>query len=151
MQVVAPALGHRGQSALLIPRRGLPNALAAAGCAALGIGEVFLRTLIPARSGVAFELSLNDYATGPLGSLDPGDAFHHQLARTALAFLDNGRRLDQTAAALFTHPNTVRYRLGRLRQITSTSLADGDGPLAALHWWWALTAWLESAESSTGR
>ncbi|OQR66074.1 non-ribosomal peptide synthetase [Streptomyces maremycinicus] len=83
-----------------------------------------------------------------LGSLDPADAFHRQLALTALAFLDNGRRLDQTAAALFTHPNTVRYRLGRLRQITSTSLADGDGPLASLHWWWALTAWLES---STGR
>ncbi|WP_327186790.1 helix-turn-helix domain-containing protein [Streptomyces sp. NBC_01334] len=80
-----------------------------------------------------------------LGSLDPADAFHHQLALTALAFLDNGRRLDQTAAALFTHPNTVRYRLGRLRQITSTSLADGDGPLVALHWWWALTAWLESS------
>ncbi|MFE7930519.1 helix-turn-helix domain-containing protein [Streptomyces sp. NPDC057456] len=80
-----------------------------------------------------------------LGALDPTDAFHCQLALTALAFLDNGRRLDQTAAALFTHPNTVRYRLGRLRQITSTPLADGDGPLAALHWWWALTAWLESS------
>ncbi|MFD9389311.1 helix-turn-helix domain-containing protein [Streptomyces sp. NPDC060000] len=80
-----------------------------------------------------------------LGSLDPADAFHRQLARTALAFLDNGRRLDQTAAALFTHPNTVRYRLGRLRQITSSSLADGDGPPATLHWWWALTAWLESS------
>ncbi|MEU1511738.1 helix-turn-helix domain-containing protein [Streptomyces sp. NPDC005811] len=80
-----------------------------------------------------------------LGELDPADAFHRQLALTALAFLDNGRRLDQTAAALFTHPNTVRYRLGRLRQITSASLTDGDGgPLAALHWWWALTAWLET-------
>ncbi|MFJ8108131.1 PucR family transcriptional regulator [Streptomyces sp. NPDC096132] len=81
-----------------------------------------------------------------LGDLDPADAFHRQLALTALTFLDNGRRLDQTAAALFTHPNTVRYRLGRLRQITSASLTDGDGgPLAALHWWWALTAWLESS------
>lgn len=53
--------------------------------------------------------------------------------------------LDQSAAALFTHPNTVRYRLGRLRQITSTSLTDGDGTPAALHWWWALTTWLESS------
>ncbi|MFI1703740.1 helix-turn-helix domain-containing protein [Streptomyces griseoruber] len=80
-----------------------------------------------------------------LADLDPADAFHRRLALTALAFLDNGRRLDQTAAALFTHPHTVRYRLGRLRQITSASLTDGDGgPLAALHWWWALTAWLES-------
>ncbi|SME91874.1 CdaR family transcriptional regulator [Streptomyces sp. Amel2xC10] len=80
-----------------------------------------------------------------LGALDPGNDFHRQLARTALTFLDNGRRLDQTAAALFTHPNTVRYRLGRLRQITSASLTDGDtGPLDTLHWWWALTTWLHA-------
>ncbi|MCX4767183.1 helix-turn-helix domain-containing protein [Streptomyces sp. NBC_01275] len=80
-----------------------------------------------------------------LGGLDPANDFHRQLALTALAFLDNGRRLDQTAAALFTHPNTVRYRLGRLRQITATPLPDGDaGPLDALHWWWALTCWLST-------
>ncbi|MGW0707317.1 helix-turn-helix domain-containing protein [Streptomyces sp. NPDC002643] len=82
-----------------------------------------------------------------LGGLDPADDFHRQLALTALAFLDNGRRLDRTATALFTHPNTVRYRLGRLQQLTGTSLTDGslDGPsgtLATLHWWWALTTWL---------
>ncbi|MFF3935223.1 helix-turn-helix domain-containing protein [Streptomyces phaeofaciens] len=85
-----------------------------------------------------------------LGELDPENGFHRQLALTALAFLDNGRRLDQTAAALFTHPNTVRYRLGRLRQITSASLTDGDtGPLDALHWWWALTSWLYPTDPST--
>ncbi|MGW2825262.1 PucR family transcriptional regulator [Streptomyces sp. NPDC001443] len=82
-----------------------------------------------------------------LGALDPEDGFHRQLARTALTFLDCGRRLDQTAAALFTHPNTVRYRLGRLQQITGGSLADlppagSSGPVHALHWWWALTTWL---------
>ncbi|MGW2327537.1 PucR family transcriptional regulator [Streptomyces sp. NPDC001700] len=83
-----------------------------------------------------------------LGGLDPSDTFHRQLALTALTFLDHGRRLDQTAAALFTHPNTIRYRLGRFQQITGTSLADTrpggrGGPLDALHWWWALTTWLE--------
>lgn len=82
-----------------------------------------------------------------LGSLDPANDFHRQLALTALAFLDNGRRLDQTAAALFTHPNTVRYRLGRLRQITDASLTDlpAEGALSSVHWWWALTSWLESS------
>ncbi|MGW1777796.1 helix-turn-helix domain-containing protein [Streptomyces sp. NPDC002143] len=79
-----------------------------------------------------------------LGELDPANEFHRQLALTALAFLDNGRRLDQTAAALFTHPNTVRYRLGRLRQITSAPLTEGaPGPMDGLHWWWALTSWLD--------
>ncbi|MFD3453262.1 helix-turn-helix domain-containing protein [Streptomyces sp. NPDC058691] len=82
-----------------------------------------------------------------LGALDPADDFHRQLALTALAFLDHGRRLDQTAAALFTHPNTVRYRLARLRRITGGSPADPaaegpSGPMAALHWWWALSTWL---------
>ncbi|MFI6333711.1 PucR family transcriptional regulator [Streptomyces sp. NPDC050535] len=82
-----------------------------------------------------------------LTGLDRSDTFHRQLALTALAFLDSGRRLDQTATALFTHPNTVRYRLGRLQQITGRSLTDTppesrSGPLSTLHWWWALTTWL---------
>lgn len=78
-----------------------------------------------------------------LGALDPADDFHRQLALTARTFLDHGRRLDQTAAALFTHPNTVRYRLGRLQQITGDPLGEGSaGPLHTLRWWWALTTWL---------
>ncbi|MFJ2439437.1 helix-turn-helix domain-containing protein [Streptomyces sp. NPDC087658] len=87
---------------------------------------------------------LGSYLSGRLlGSLDRTDGFHQQLALTALAFLDHGRRLDQTAASLFTHPNTVRYRLGRLHQITGESLPDApSGPLGTLHWWWALTTWL---------
>ncbi|WP_162138054.1 helix-turn-helix domain-containing protein [Streptomyces acidiscabies] len=78
-----------------------------------------------------------------LGALDPTDDFHRQLALTALTFLDLGRRLDQTAAALFTHPNTIRYRLARLQQITGSSLGSGPGGhTETLHWWWALTTWL---------
>ncbi|MDX3664587.1 PucR family transcriptional regulator [Streptomyces europaeiscabiei] len=88
-----------------------------------------------------------------LGGLDPADDFHRQLALTAMAFLDSGRRLDRTATALFTHPNTVRYRLGRLHHLTGTSLTDGslDGPsgtLTTLHWWWALTTWLATGTES---
>ncbi|MFE9763669.1 PucR family transcriptional regulator [Streptomyces sp. NPDC005808] len=91
-----------------------------------------------------------------LNGLDQSDAFHRQLALTALTFLDNGRRLDQTATVLFTHPNTVRYRLGRLQQITGESLTDApaesrSGPLSTLHWWWALTTWLRPAGDSPGR
>ncbi|WP_369034095.1 PucR family transcriptional regulator [Streptomyces adonidis] len=84
-----------------------------------------------------------------LADLDPRDDFHRQIAVTALAFLDHGRRLDRTAATLFTHPNTVRYRLARLQQLTGESLTDdlpgiSSGPLGTLHWWWALRTWLES-------
>ncbi|MDW4906923.1 helix-turn-helix domain-containing protein [Streptomyces sp. ADMS] len=82
-----------------------------------------------------------------LADLDPRDDFHRQIAVTALTFLDHGRRLDRTAATLFTHPNTIRYRLARLQQLTGESLADDlpgvvSGPLGSLHWWWALRTWL---------
>ncbi|MGW0843430.1 hypothetical protein ACWD26_25430 [Streptomyces sp. NPDC002787] len=35
-----------------------------------------------------------------LGGLDPADGFHRQLALTAVAFLDTGRRLDRTAVVV---------------------------------------------------
>ncbi|WP_075736817.1 helix-turn-helix domain-containing protein [Streptomyces acidiscabies] len=99
---------------------------------------------------LAAELALSEQpllgayvTTRLLGALDPTDDFHRQLALTALTFLDLGRRLDQTAAALFTHPNTIRYRLARLQQITGSSLGSGPGGhTETLHWWWALTTWL---------
>ncbi|MFF3562533.1 PucR family transcriptional regulator [Streptomyces sp. NPDC002574] len=105
-------------------------------------------TDLAGETALAEQPVLGAYLSGRLlGALDPADDFHRQLALTALAFLDHGRRLDQAAAALFTHPNTVRYRLARLRQITGGSPADpaaegNSGPMAALHWWWALSTWL---------
>ncbi|MFI5707585.1 PucR family transcriptional regulator [Kribbella sp. NPDC051620] len=81
-----------------------------------------------------------------LGVLDPADRYHRQLVSTALAYLDTGRRLDQTAAALHLHPNTVRYRLSRLTALTGWS-ADGShpGPLQAARDWWALRTWLTTS------
>ncbi len=82
-----------------------------------------------------------------LGALDPGDEFHRELAATALAYLDHGRRLDQTATALHVHPNTVRYRLHRLEAITgmSPTLAEPGARWSVpqtVRWWWALRTWL---------
>jgi len=83
-----------------------------------------------------------------LGALKPGDDFHRELATTALAYLDHGQRLDHTAAALHVHPNTVRYRLRRLLEITGMppALADPGARLTVLETlrcWWALHAWLK--------
>lgn len=81
-----------------------------------------------------------------LGALDPADEFHRELATTALAWLDHGQRLDQTAAALHVHPNTVRYRLRRLREVTGGPPVE-EGARATvpeiIHWWWALRSWLD--------
>jgi hypothetical protein len=84
-----------------------------------------------------------------LGGLRPADEFHRELASTALAYLDHGQRLDQTAAALHVHPNTVRYRLRRLQDLTGMpSIPAENGTrltvLQTLRWWWALHTWLDA-------
>ncbi|MEU7922251.1 helix-turn-helix domain-containing protein [Micromonospora zamorensis] len=81
-----------------------------------------------------------------LGALDPADEFHRELATTALAWLDHGQRLDQTAAALHVHPNTVRYRLRRLREVTGGPPVEEGARSTVpeiIHWWWALRSWLD--------
>lgn len=44
---------------------------------------------------------------------------------TLAAWLEHGQRLGPTAADLFVHPNAVRHRLGRLRQLGVD--VDGGG------------------------
>ena len=55
------------------------------------------------------------WSTGSTGRWSPPAA---SLLETASAYLDGGGALEATARVLFVHPNTVRYRLGRI--------ADGD-------------------------
>jgi hypothetical protein len=79
-------------------------------------------------------------ATRLLNGLDRHDEFHRELAATALAFLDHGQRLELTAAALFVHPNTVRYRLRRLHALVGP--VDHLTMPEAVRLWWALRHWL---------
>ncbi|AEK42876.1 helix-turn-helix domain-containing protein [Amycolatopsis mediterranei] len=81
---------------------------------------------------------------GVLGALDPANAFHRELAATALAYLDHGQRLRPTAEALHLHPNTVRYRLDRLAELTPLALTENScgRVLDAVRSWWALHHWL---------
>jgi DNA-binding PucR family transcriptional regulator len=46
------------------------------------------------------------------------------LLATATAYLDSGGSLEATARALFVHPNTVRYRLGRIADVTGYDLTE---------------------------
>lgn len=79
---------------------------------------------------------------GLLAALHPADDFHRELVATALAYLDHGQRLDRTASALHLHPNTVRYRLRRLADLTGFATSgDGLPVLETVRWWWALRAW----------
>jgi hypothetical protein len=82
---------------------------------------------------------------GLLGALDPADEFHRDLVCTALSYLDRGQRLDRTAESLHLHPNTVRYRLRRLRELTGFgSSAEQLTVLETVRWWWALHTWNQS-------
>jgi hypothetical protein len=76
------------------------------------------------------------------------DPFHLELAHTAMTHLERGGRLDDTAAAMHVHPNTVKYRLRRLREISGQPLElPGLTLHEAVRWWWALRTWLDLARS----
>ena len=107
-----------------------------------GLRGVHQLTDLAGETALAAQPVLADLlATAYLGALDRTDPFHRQLAATGLAYLDHGQRLDQTAEALHVHPNTVRYRLVKLGELTGAHPAPTTVQ-ETLRWWWALHTWL---------
>jgi DNA-binding PucR family transcriptional regulator len=49
-----------------------------------------------------------------------------KLTATLAAWLRHQGRREEIAAALFVHPQTVRYRLGQLRSLYGERLTDPD-------------------------
>jgi hypothetical protein len=49
------------------------------------------------------------------------------LLDTVMTYLEQGDSLEATARLLFVHPNTVRYRLRRVTELTGISAGDGRG------------------------
>ncbi len=60
----------------------------------------------------------------PLAELRP--ATQQKLAETLRCWLLHQGRRDDVAAALFVHPQTVRYRMGQLRELYGDRLDDPD-------------------------
>jgi hypothetical protein len=54
------------------------------------------------------------------------DSFRPRLEQTLLAWLDRHGNVPDVAAALYVHPQTVRYRLARLRELFGEDLDDPD-------------------------
>jgi PucR C-terminal helix-turn-helix domain/GGDEF-like domain len=52
------------------------------------------------------------------------------LLDTAMTYLEQGNSLEATARLLFVHPNTVRYRLRRVAELTGITPGDGRGGFA---------------------
>ena len=61
--------------------------------------------------------------------------FGATLEETVREYLDHGMRIDESAKALFVHPNTLRHRLDRFQQLTG---ADFRNTQDVLEIWWAL-------------
>jgi hypothetical protein len=60
----------------------------------------------------------------PLQTLTP--AARRRLEETLLAWLTHGRSAPAAAAALHTHPQTVRYRLNQIREALGAAIDDPD-------------------------
>ncbi len=71
----------------------------------------------------------------PLEDLTP--AARRRMEETALAYVQHGGNAAAMARALHLHPQTIRYRLGRLRELFGEALDDPDGRFElelALRW-----------------
>jgi DNA-binding PucR family transcriptional regulator len=86
---------------------------------ALTFDEVLIDHIV--RSSPAIESSLSE-TLRPLVEYDL--ARNTDLVRTLRAFVDAGFNVTKSAAALHAHPNTVAYRLQRIKQLTGREVHD---------------------------
>ncbi|MBP2326403.1 hypothetical protein JOF56_006788 [Kibdelosporangium banguiense] len=83
-----------------------------------------LRDLVAARGG---------QITGPVARLVAYDDQHNtNLVETLRAWLDAFGDVIAASAAVYVHPNTFRYRLRRLTEISGIDLADPEARFAAM-------------------
>jgi hypothetical protein len=74
-----------------------------------------------------------DRPTGPVARLSAYDAEHGtNLVETLRAWLDAFGDVAAASAAMFVHPNTFRYRLRRLTQVSGVDLTDPEQRFAAM-------------------
>lgn len=110
------------------------NALRAA--EAFGLAGVFeiedLGLRVPVFNDDAVGERLLERYLSPLDAMGP---FGETLRATLEEFFRSGMRIDRTAAALFVHPNTLRYRLRRYEQATGANLHRTEDLFRV---WWAL-------------
>jgi PucR C-terminal helix-turn-helix domain len=74
--------------------------------------------------------------TQHFAQLDQLGPFGHELQETVRMYFASARNIGATAHALSVHPNSVRHRLDRFREITSLDLRDTNSLVTA---WWLLT------------
>ena len=120
---VEPADLHRaGAEALLAA-----NVAEARGLLELSFEETgAYRLLLPAMSEDPTELQgFFDETVAPLVAYD--EQYETELVRTLETFLDADGNVARTAEKLFTHRHTIRYRLERVKELTTLDVSSTDG------------------------
>jgi sugar diacid utilization regulator len=122
---------HTGDPADL-HRAGAEAILAANVAEARGLTEVSFeetgayRLLLPALSEDPTELTgFFDETVAPLVAYD--EQYETELVRTLETFLDADGNVAGTAERLFTHRHTVRYRLERVKELTTLDVGSTEG------------------------
>ncbi len=111
-----------GRAAMSFQRARAAVALAGGAVGVLSARDNAGRLLLAADPALAAELSATLLA--PLDELSPGS--RARLRETLHAWLAEQGRLTQVAERLSIHPQTARYRLGRLRELFGSDLTDAD-------------------------
>ncbi|MFM9372945.1 PucR family transcriptional regulator [Streptomyces sp. Da 82-17] len=126
----ATAAARTGVSPLYSSLSETPRALhlARSALAEIPVGEVEVRSfsLSPLAALIAYDRDEGRrLAREVLGRvLDLPQEDRDPLVRTLRAFVDHSGSTDRAAAVLHCHPNTVRYRLNRIRELTGRSLTE---------------------------
>jgi DNA-binding PucR family transcriptional regulator len=108
-----------------------------------------LETALAKRSEGPVEISALGLAPAVIADHDVGDEVARRIVEPVLAtgrtgvalletvtrYLDNDLRLEVTAAELYLHVNTVRYRLRRFEELTGMTLRHVDDLVQV---WWAI-------------
>jgi sugar diacid utilization regulator len=122
---------HAGDPADL-HRAGAEALLAANVAEARGLAELSFeqtgayRLLLPAMSEDPTELEgFFEETVAPLAAYD--DQYETELVRTLETFLDADGNVAGTAERLFTHRHTIRYRLERVKELTSLDVGSTEG------------------------
>jgi hypothetical protein len=84
------------------------------------------RLLLPAMSEDPGELErFYEETLAPLAAYD--EQYETELVKTVETYLENDGNVAQTAASLFTHRHTVRYRLERVKELTGHDIGSSEG------------------------
>ena len=130
--VVTVARSRQASDPADLHRAGAEALLAANVAEARGLTELSFeetgayRLLLPAMSEDPTELEgFFDETVAPLVAYD--EQYETELVRTLETFLDADGNVAGTAERLFTHRHTIRYRLERVKELTSLDVGSTDG------------------------